>query len=444
MSDFLPQDFLIELFRCCLEKKNKNILELCINNIKATYLQEELHKKFFLELKQQFKKLEHVPSVGVMKVAFRKSPDMLEFINEVAETDLIEGDVLIKGLETFVRQCIFIETFNESSVLYTKGEKDKAFQVFNAGNERIENFRLNGREYTRIFKDFPQRHMQRITQNNSHLNKMPIGIDELDYRIGGGFETGEFVLFLAESKRGKSWLLTHAGVNYARRGYGVYHLQVEGTRKKCEARYDSCWSGSIYSDINTGDITDAKFNSYYKILENIGRGEIFIDAPEKFNTITCPDIRQALIELKRKHNIKVALIDYYDLINPDGDKYGPNDERLRQRKIGRALKEIAMELDILIISVTQTSMVSTELRNDPEFCITREHLGEDKGKVQAVDFLFTMNQTDEEYKNKVMRLFMEATRDYEGREVIFIKTNFKHGRFYDRKRTLAEFFELPE
>jgi hypothetical protein len=110
----------------------------------------------------------------------------------------------------------------------------------------------------------------------------------------------------------------------------------------------------------------------------------------------------------------------------------------------RMLKQMAMELDVLVITVTQTTVMDQELLKDPDYVIRRDALAEAKGKVRPVDYLLSINRTPEERKQGICRIFLEAVRDYPAEEVITICQNLKRARFYDRKRTVQMGFTEQE
>jgi archaellum biogenesis ATPase FlaH len=437
----LPSEFLQELFRLCFH--DQYVLQITIQHLKSNWLPLQVEKNFLAEMVYQVKVENRKLTFGSMLLGSQKligetKKEFKEYLAEVREVELADPDTILKGLEDFIKQSIFVEMYDKAADYYNKKQRKQAYRVFKEGSEQLTSFSITTDMVEAIFGNFPKRNTQRVIDANSGHSRMPTGIDELDYRINGGPERKELMCFIADSKGGKSICLTHMGVNYARRGHIVYHFQLEGTKNQCTSRYDSCWSGSSYNDIKAGDFAEKKFESYRRIVDNIGKGEIFIYAPEKYGSMNCIDVRQKIIDLKKRHNVSVVIIDYVDLLNPDGEKYSLSDERHRQEKTMRILKEIAMELDVLIITATQASSIDIEALQDPNFVIRREHLAESKGKVRPVDFLISINRTSDERKKNICRLYIDAARDHEADYVITICQNIKRMRFYDRKKTIEE------
>lgn len=432
----LHSDFILELFNFALH--DAYIMEMCSKHLKSNYLPSKVEKDVFTELKYQYTREGKHPTYGTLKNVLRKDKEALEYIYQIQNTETSDVTNLLNTFEEFVKQAMYIEMYDASADEFNKGNHSRAYKVFSEGIEKFNSFSLTQDLFEPVFAGFVPRHIKRVEENQKGTVKMPTGIDELDYRTNGGPERGEYWLFVGDAKSGKSFLLTHMGVNYARRGYGVAHFQLEGTKKQSLNRYDAYWTGSIYHEIKNGEISEEKFNAHKKIVSVLGKNDIHVHAPEKFNSLSVPQMRKMLRDLKKKYKIDVVIIDYLDLANPDGEVYKPSEERQRQQKTSRLFKELAMEENVLVISATQTSSINSEQLEDPDFVIRRQNLAEDRGKVRPVDALISINATAEERKNNLCRLFIDAVREHEGGDVITIKRNLKRSRFYDRKATLTE------
>lgn len=435
----LNQDFILEIFKASIQ--NKDFMTVMVANMKPEYLPDGAYENVFKEIKKQFVLQEIMPTIGSLKLQLRKDKDCIELLQDVKEMQDVDVDSVLFNFEDFVKNCMFIDVYNKSSELFNKGKEEQAYKTFSNGALDITNFSLKESQYTKLLQDFNKRQIERFKKNHNPT-KIPSMIDELDRRSGGGFEPGQLIIYIAESKGGKSFALIHHGVTGLRVSYDVLHVQLEGTEAECTNRYDACWSGNLYTDVKKGEFTEKSLKAYKKIRESLN-SELYIYAPVKYQSFNCDDLQTRIKDLKKKRpNLKLVVLDYLDLANPDNKEYSPSEERFRQQKTARRLKEIAMEEDVLIITATQSSVLSRELVNDPDFVIDREHLSEDKGKIRVVDMMISINRTKEEAKEKICRLHIVAAREmYAGDEPIYIKQNLSRSRFYDRKSTLIEFFE---
>ena len=307
--------------------------------------------------------------------------------------------------------------------------------------EDFSKFSIQSAKFETVFGDFAERQAKRRSDDWQFRYKIPTGIDEIDYRLGGengGPETGECVLWLGDSGAGKSQVLVSVGISAARQGFRVAHFQLEGTKEQCLNRYDAAWTGTLYQDVKLGNITSKKMEVTKRIIKKLRKSDIIVSSEETFNAKTLPDIRREVKEMEKTYGkIDVIIIDYLELLEVgDGHNYTPHEERFRQAKLAKGMKMLAMEFNAVVHTATQSSSIGEEQKNDPEFVITRAQLSEDKGKIRPFDIFITINQTRDESKEEIMRLHTDKLRDYKNGDPIHICNNFAYARFYDRKRTL--------
>jgi replicative DNA helicase len=441
MNETLHAEFVQELINTVLYKKQKELLEVIIRFVKVSFIADDRLKKLYNEVKHQYTIDKKIPTLGTLKMAFRKNTDILEVLEDVIASAILDTDVLLGQLERFIKNCRFIEIYNETVDVFNDGEKDKAYKLFEKGASEVVNFSIRKNAYETLFRQFSKRNAERLVGKQKQ-EIIPYFIDELQLHTGGG-ETGRFSLFLADAKMGKSFLLSHQSVHNARMGIPTLHWFLEGTKEENQQRMDACFMGSTLDEIKYAQIDEKKFKAHRKILENVGKGEVYMRFAEQFNAVTMMEIRDSVIDLRKQGiNIKALGLDYLELAEPGDKKYGASEEKARQQATSRMCKNLATEQNLWLYSATQSQSIVSELSQDPDFVLKREHLSEDKGKVRPVDHLITLNQTKDEKKNKVMRLYIDAIRNREGDNIIYVATAFHRGRFYDRKRTINEFFHV--
>lgn len=443
-QQYLTKDYIIDLFTIAFEKEE--YFEIVNKYLKYSYLTLEHEKKFWQKANQIYRLKSKVPSLGVVQVELRKEEKVKDFITEIKFNQVDDKMAVIDSFQGFIKESMFVEIYEQAGELYNRGKENDAFKVFTKGAEEVHNFSIKDKIFKKVFKDFNERQNDRIL-DQKEFGKVPFCIDKLDEYTRGGAETGETVLIMGESGIGKSQMLIHYAINTARRGDFVAHFQVEGTERQVMDRMDSAWTGTLYHDLKLGKIEDKRFKKLGNVLKKV-RGEVFVEAFERFGGVFVNDIRNSVIELKKLYGdkLKLVTIDYLELLSlSDGISYGPGDERHKQQKIGRFMKELAMEQDVVVATVTQAANLPSELKKDPNFVMTREYLSEDKGKTKPFDYFFTLNQTYDEMKavNELteeleprMRIYTDKMREYLAGHTIPIVTNYKRARFYDRQATL--------
>lgn len=441
-DNMLATNFVVELIAAALERRT--VFEIVKQYLKFSYLQEEAEKKLWQWVTKRYDLTGKVPTIGQIQQQFVDDERVLEKLEEIGDVEIDENggyELIIDSFEKFIKKMKFLEVNDKIADTYNRGDKEGAWELFVKSAEDFSKFSIQDAKFETVFGDFAERQAKRKSEDWNFRYKIPTGIDELDYRLGGesgGPETGECVLWLGDSGAGKSQCLTSVGIAAARQGFRVAHFQLEGTKEQCLNRYDAAWTGTLYQDVKLGNITAKKMEVTKRIIKKLRKTDIIVSSEETFNAKTLVDIRRELKEMEKKYGkIDVIIIDYLELLElGDGHRYTPSEERFRQAKLAKGMKMLAMEFNAVVHTATQSSNIPEEQKNDPEFVITRAQLNEDKGKCRPMDVFVTINQTRDESKEEIMRLYIDKAREYKSGDIIYICNNFAYARFYDRKRTM--------
>ena len=441
-NDGLASNFVVELLAAALEKRT--VFEIVRQYLKFSYLQIESEKKLWQWVTKRYDRTGKVPTIGQIQQQFQDDENVLEKLEEISDVEIDEQgghEMIVDTFEKFIKKMKFLEANDKIADLYNQGKKEQSWDMFVKYAEDFSKFSIQSAKFETVFGDFAERQAKRRSDDWQFRYKIPTGIDEIDYRLGGdngGPETGECVLWLGDSGAGKSQVLVSVGISAARQGFRVAHFQLEGTKEQCLNRYDAAWTGTLYQDVKLGNITAKKMEVTKRIIKKLRKSDIIVSSEETFNAKTLPDIRREVKEMEKTYGkIDVIIIDYLELLEVgDGHNYTPHEERFRQAKLAKGMKMLAMEFNAVVHTATQSSSIGEEQKNDPEFVITRAQLNEDKGKCRPMDVFITINQTRDERKEEIIRLYIDKAREHKSGDIIHICTNFAYARFYDRKRTL--------
>ena len=450
MAQQLTEVFLYELIKVITF--NKSVTDICVEHLKYQYLPTSEYKKIFKFICNYYKANEIPPTIGIVSQQFANVKEIQKIMNKVSDVGEVDYNILLQQLEKFIKQAMFVDSYEYIVERYNLDKKEEAYQLMQEVAQEIQDFSLANKqiEFDAIFGGFENRNKERALNNidcEAEMNKIPIGIDELDALMKGGTDKTDTVLFLAQSGVGKTKLLRWAGVSAARRGFKVLHIQAEGSKEEALRGYDSTWTGVKNQDIQYSNInkeTHEKINKVVKNVTHIG-GEIYVKAYEQFTTPTLKEVRDYIIELQKDvGKIDVLILDYLELFNPgDGRKYTVEQERERRRMLGKLLKNIAIEFNIRVYTATQASNIPLQQSEDPNFVMTRNHLSEFKNAAEPFSVFITLNQTSDEKNLNIMRLRVDKLRNYPSNVTIKIAQKYSKDRFYDRKRTMDEFY-FPE
>lgn len=454
MSDkFLSKSFIAELLKLSL--RNSEVLAKCSEFLKYNYIPIAPWKEIWKTINTYYLANKKAPTLGILSQFYQNNNkedlEVLKVINEIKEAENVNADDVLKELTSYIKNSMAIEFYDHFPEIYNKGEREKAISALISTSHSLENFTLMRNEsgFNSIFSRFGERQFKKQieAQQIQSNDKFPFSIDELDSNTFGGINIGDTALFLAQSGIGKTKLLRHIGIGGARKGFKILHIQLEGSEKECEDGYDASWTAIPVHELEYSALDESKIKELNVVAQQVLNegGEIFIKAFETFNSATIDDIREIIFDFYKIYGVfpDAVLIDYFELVEASKKKkFRISEERQRREHIANGMKNIALECKTRIITCTQGSTVDSEQLNNPDFVMTRFHISEFKGAIKPFSYFFTLNQTEDEYKVNMMRIFADKVRKYKRGWIATIFQKYSHDRFYDRKKTLEEIYNL--
>ena len=437
MNKNLNQDFMNEVLSVCIRKKS--FFQSINPWLKSEYMPDDDYRQIWEEIEFQYETVNRV-TFGVLKLNLRKNRDAIDILKEVKSvSNDIKPDDLVQGLETYIKQQMFIQFIeNDITKPFNRGKKDEAFNNFVKSAEIFSKFTLSSEiNVDTVFGDYRNRSLQRETEDFEKKITIAYGIPGLDNLMDGGARLGEATMVLGRSGTGKSLFLIHCAIAAVKRGKKVLHIQLEGTRKQVLDRYDAAWTGRLYSEIRKGDpvLDDVKMKNINKVLKN-KKGEIFVKAYEQMEMVPIQEIRNYYMELSKEHQIDLIVVDYFELANPDRTNYKAIEERARQDKLGKKFKALAMETNTHVLTATQTNDIPAEKYNNPRFKLTRSDLADHRTKIKPFDNFFTINMTDKEKEERKCRIWLDKIRDGESNKLFYVGTGYAYSKFIDYNWTI--------
>ncbi len=259
-------------------------------------------------------------------------------------------------------------------------------------------------------------------QNKGKLSGYTTGLRDLDIKLSG-LQKSDLIVLAGRPSMGKTALATNIAFNCARAlllpdayaGASAAIFSLEMSAEQIAGRILSSNAGISSDALKKGLINDNDFNRLVEVMQELSKVKLFIDDTPG---ISISQLRTKCRKLKRKHNIGVVVIDYIQLLYADKRSTG-NSRHIEIGEITRGLKEIAKELNIPIIALSQLSR-AVESREDkkPILADLRES-GSIEQDADIVSFIFR-----EEYyvsrEEPTMQKQNETVDEFETR-----KTNWK-------------------
>lgn len=444
----LDSNFIIELAKTCIV--SKNILEIVKGNMQYSYLNNEPEKQIFKYIFDFHGANNKTPTVGLISQHVN-SRDGLSVISKIAECNIYDKkDDILEKFEEFIRRARFIELHKESAELYEKGEHDKAIGVLANKSKEINEFSLKRKTYSRVYGGFDQ--WLHETQNQDFsATKVPTGIPQHDYFTRGGITKGTGLLIIARSGIGKSTVLRSLGHHASFRGIPVLHIASgDSTEKEIKDGYHAAWTGISLDDIRTNNLSSIDLKKIEKARQAYlaQAGEIYIKVFSQFHNASILDCRNFLIDLLKEVPIGLVLFDLLEGFDPgDGKRYNTGTDGIAARKKATSEKiiNIATEFNIAVAAVTQASSIEKEHWNNPNFVITRNNISNLKSTLDPFADVITLNQTEDEDDNDIMRIHEEKNRHYKlksWQSTYHIAQDRAKGRFIDVAETNKKFWNV--
>jgi replicative DNA helicase len=200
--------------------------------------------------------------------------------------------------------------------------------------------------------------IEAISNRPGRMTAVPTGFADLD-SLTQGLHPGQLIVIAGRPAIGKSTL----GLDVARscsikNGLTSAIFSLDQKRNEVVMRLNSAEARVALHHMRSGNMTDDDWGRLARRMGEVSAAPLFIDDTAD---LTFTQIRARCRRLRRKHDLRLAIIDTINMMT-----YGtrPFDNRyLEISEIARCLKQLAKELEIPIIAISQLNR-GPEQRND--------------------------------------------------------------------------------
>src|SRR5210317_2164723 len=309
-------------------------------------------------------------------VAEHNAMPTFDMINAATKADLKDPgqlkeehlDWLLLEFETFSRHKALESAILKSADLLEKGEYGPVEDLV----KKAVQIGLQKDLGTDYWKD-PKARLEAIKNNNGQVST---GWASLDKKLFGGFNRGELNIFAGGSGAGKSLFLANLGVNWALNGMNVLYLTLELSENLVSMRVDA-----MVTDIPTRDIFKSIDDVEMKV-KMIGKKSGAFQVKYMPSGKTPNDVRSYIkeYEIKTGKKIDVLLIDYLDLLMPNGAKVSAENLFIKDKYVSEELRNLAMELNTVFVTAAQLNRGAVE-----EIEFDHSHISGGLSKIQTAD-----------------------------------------------------------
>ena len=222
-----------------------------------------------------------------------------------------------------------------------------------------------------------------------NVTGIPTGFIDLDYKTAG-FQPSDLILVAARPSMGKTAFVLNIAQHMAfKENVTVAIFSLEMSKEQLVNRLLSLESRVDSQSIRTGNLSD---EDWAKLIEGagvIGNSNLIIDDTAG---ISITELRSKCRKFKLEHNLGIIIIDYLQLMT------GSKRSESRQQEISeisRSLKEIARELNVPVVALSQ---LSRQVEQRPDHRPMMSDLRESGAIEQDADVVMFLYRDD--YYNK--------------------------------------------
>ena len=191
-------------------------------------------------------------------------------------------------------------------------------------------------------------HLSSMKSNHGGLTGIASGYTGLD-AMTSGFQNGDMIVLAGRPSMGKTIVGLNVAAHAACNGLSVGFFSLEMSGEQLTNRLLSSESQIPHQAIRNGTITSDEWLDLTKVAAKLAEAKLFIDDTAGLDIMS---LRAKARKLKAQHDVHLIVIDYLQLLS-GGKKHENRHQEVSE--ISRALKELAKELNIHILALSQLS-----------------------------------------------------------------------------------------
>ena len=181
---------------------------------------------------------------------------------------------------------------------------------------------------------------------------IPTGFRDMDNLLSG-LQPSDLVVLAARPSMGKTAFALNMAQNVAKRGFSVGLISLEMSKEQLVERMFCSLMAVDSWKLRTGKLSDDDFSKIGNVMDELNQMKIYID-DSVGSSIS--ELKAKARRLKMEQGLDVLVIDYLQLMSASGSGNSYQQNRVQEiSEISRALKELARDLSIPIIALSQLS-----------------------------------------------------------------------------------------
>lgn len=200
--------------------------------------------------------------------------------------------------------------------------------------------------------------IEAAAKRESGLSGIASGFHKLD-KLTSGWQNSDLIIIAARPAMGKTAFVLSMAKNMAvdyNTPVAIFSLEMSNLQLVNRLISNVC---EIESEkIKSGRLTQPEWEQLNSRVRKLYSAPLYVDDTPSLSIF---ELRTKARRLVREHDVRIIIIDYLQLMNASGMKFGSREQEVSM--ISRNLKQLAKELNIPIIALSQLSR-KVEDRND--------------------------------------------------------------------------------
>lgn len=191
-----------------------------------------------------------------------------------------------------------------------------------------------------------------LHKDKGALRGVPTGYRDMDNMLAG-FQPSDLLILAARPAMGKTALSLNLAQNVAvgsKKAVLIFSLEM--SKEQLVDRILASEAGVNSWNLRTGNLSDSDFEKLSHAMGILSEAQLYIDDTPG---ITVNELRTKARREAHKRDIGLVIVDYLQLMS-GGAKFAGSNNRVQEiSEISRGLKEIARELNVPVLALSQLS-----------------------------------------------------------------------------------------
>ncbi len=191
--------------------------------------------------------------------------------------------------------------------------------------------------------------VESLSKRKQFITGLPTGFRDLDSLISG-LHNSDFIVIAGRPSMGKTALALNISQNVAcKEGHSVGIFTLEMAKEQVAIRMLCAEAQVNIQKVRNGYINDREWNKIVLAFNKLAQSNIFVDETP---ALTVTEMKAKARRLRMENKLDLLIIDYIQLMR-GGGKFENRTQEISF--ISRSMKELAKELQIPVIGVSQLS-----------------------------------------------------------------------------------------